>query len=142
MYDTYLCEAALLKAKISIASKEMSFMVKLENHLGVIDVSHEYFVNLVGSAVISCFGVAAMATADATQGFLQKFKRNDNLDKGIRVRVKNQKLVIDLHIIVTYGTNISAIVKSIMHKVQYTVEENTGFSVARVNVFVDGMKTV
>jgi uncharacterized alkaline shock family protein YloU len=116
-------------------------MIKLENHLGAIEVSHDYFVNLVGSAVISCYGVAAMATANPGQSLLQKFRKTDYLDKGIRVRMKNQKLVIDLHIIVTYGTNISAIVKSIMHKVQYTVEEKTGFSVARVNVFVDGMKT-
>lgn len=116
-------------------------MIKLENHLGVIDISHDYFVNLVGNAVVSCFGVAAMSTAGTTQGFMQKFKKKDLINKGIRVRVKGQKLVIDLHIIVTYGTNISAIVKSIMHKVQYTVEEKTGFAVARVNVFVDGMKT-
>ena len=38
------------------------------------------------------------------------------------VRVRNQKLVIDLHILVAYGTNISAIVKSITHKVRFTVE--------------------
>lgn len=116
-------------------------MVKLENHLGVIDISHDYFVNLVGNAAVNCFGVAAMATTGAKQGLLQKLKSHDSIDKGIRVRVKNQKLFIDLHIIVTYGTNISAIVKSIMHKVQYTVEEKTGFDVARVNVYIDGMKT-
>ena len=33
-------------------------MVKFENHLGVIDISHDYFINLVGSAVVDCFGVA------------------------------------------------------------------------------------
>lgn len=115
-------------------------MVKLENHLGVIDISHEYFVNLVGSATVSCFGVAAMSNADAKQGIIARITGKENPDKGIRVRVRNQKLIIDLHIIVTYGTNISAIVKSIMHKVEFTVQEKTGFTVARVNVFVDGMQ--
>lgn len=115
-------------------------MIKLENHLGTIDISQEYFVNLVGNAVVNCFGVAAMAIADVRQGFFARFHREEGLDKGIRVRVRGQKLVIDLHIIVTYGTNISAIVKSIMHKVEFTVEEKTGFTVSRVNVFVDGMK--
>lgn len=116
-------------------------MVKFENHLGVIDISHDYFVNIVGNATVSCFGVAAMSNADVKQGFIGKFTKKDNINKGIRVRVKNQKLVIDLHIIVSYGTNISAIVKSIMHKVEFTVQEKTGLSVARVNVFVDGMRT-
>ncbi|MEG1027896.1 MAG: Asp23/Gls24 family envelope stress response protein, partial [Oscillospiraceae bacterium] len=105
-------------------------MIKLENHLGVIDISDKYFVNLVGSHVINCFGVAAMASAP------KKFfgKRQVGIDKGIGIRVKNNKLIIDLHIIVTYGTNISEIVKSIMHKVQYVVEDKTGFNVAKVNV--------
>lgn len=116
-------------------------MIAFENHLGVIDISHEYFVNLVGNAVVSCFGVAAMSNASVHQSFLEKIRRQEPMNKGIRVRVKNQKLVIDLHIIVTYGTNISAIVKSIMHKVRFTVEEKTGFEVARVNVFIDGMRT-
>ena len=116
-------------------------MIKIENHLGVIDISHEYFVNLVGNATVSCFGVAAMSNPDAKQGIMAKLTKKDDIDKGIRVRIKNEKLVIDLHIIVAYGTNISAIVKSIMHKVEFTIQEKTGFTVARVNVFVDGMRT-
>lgn len=116
-------------------------MVKFENHLGIIDISHEYFVNLVGNATVGCFGVVAMSNADAKQGILAKITKREGLDKGIRVRTRNQKLIIDIHIIVAYGTNISTIVKSIMHKVEFTVHEKTGFSVARVNVFVDGMRT-
>lgn len=116
-------------------------MVKIENHLGVIDISHDYFVNLVGTVVTNCFGVAGMSATGAKQGFFERFTRREPADKGIRVRLKNQKLVVDLHILVTYGTNISAVVKSILHKVRFTVEEKTGFAVARVNVFVDGIKT-
>lgn len=116
-------------------------MVKLENHLGFIDISHEYFVNLVGNCVVNCFGVAGMAIANPKQSFLQKYlKFEDSLSKGIRVRVKNQKIVIDLHIIVTYGTNVTQVVKSIMSKVQFTVEEKTGYNVSNVNVYVDAMK--
>ena len=116
-------------------------MIKLENHLGVIDISYDYFANLVGNAVTSCFGVAAMGQEFPQQGLLDRVLRRKDYEKGIRVRVKNQKLVIDLHIIVSYGTNIAAIVKSIMHKVRFTVEEKTGFEVSKVNVFVDGMTT-
>lgn len=118
-------------------------MIQFENHLGVIDISRDYFVNLVGDAVVSCFGVAAMSHTSARQSLRDRLSRRDGdrIDKGIRIRTKNQKLLIDLHIIVTYGTNISAIVKSIMHKVRFTVEEKTGFEVARVNVYIDGMRT-
>lgn len=116
-------------------------MIKFYNHLGEIDISHEYFVNLVGATAESCFGVAAMSTADVKQSFIERLLHKEPSDKGVRVRMKNQKLIIDLHIIVTYGTNISAIVKSIMNKVQFTVEDKTGFRVSRVNVYVVGMRT-
>ena len=113
----------------------------MENHLGTIDISRNFFVNLVGATATSCFGVAGMAVSDKAQGFFDKFKRNWDDSKGVKIRVRNGKLVIDLHIIVTYVTNISAIVKSIIHKVNYTVEDITGIRVQNVNVFVDGMRT-
>lgn len=116
-------------------------MIKLENHLGVIEISQEYFANLVGHAASECFGVSGMANSTPTQGLRSVLSQQDFPDKGVRVRTVGGGLVIDLHIIVTYGVNISAIVKSIVGKVRYTVEEATGFSVAKVNVFVDGMKT-
>ena len=117
-------------------------MVTLENHLGTIRVSHSFLVDLVGRAVVSCFGVAGMAVTPAQKSPLAKLYRSktDALDRGIRVRSKDDGLLIDLHIIVLYGTNISAIVKSIINKVTYTVEDTTGIRVLRVNVDVDGLK--
>ena len=114
-------------------------MVKYENHLGVIDISQAYFVSLVKSAMVSCYGVAGLSHSSREGTCLSKLFGKEPENKGVTVRVKEQKLIIDLHIIVSYGMNISAIVKSIAHKVRFAVEENTGFSVARVNVFVDGM---
>ena len=116
-------------------------MVRVENHVGTIDITHEFLANLVSSTVTDCFGVAGMSAAGAPQGFLNRIARIAPSNQGVRVRYQKSKLVIELHIVVTYGTNVAAIVKSIMNKVQYTVEEITGFPVAKVNVFVDGMKT-
>jgi len=47
--------------------------------------------------------------------------------------------MVDLHVTVTSGLNISAIVRSIVNRVSYTVEGATGLPVKKVNVFVDGM---
>ena len=114
-------------------------VIGYRNHLGVIDISHDVFVSLVGETVIGCFGVAGMAQTRSQKGIGGLFRRKDLPDRGVRVRMKNGALVIELHIIVLYGTNIAAIVKSIVNKVRYQVQEITGIPVARVNVFVDGM---
>lgn len=66
--------------------------------------------------------------------------KGDVPDKGVKVHITGGRLVLDLHIVVTYGVNISAIVQSIIHKVRYTVEDATGMEVAKVNVYVDGMR--
>ncbi len=115
-------------------------MVKIENHLGKIVVSNAYFANLIGHAVSESFGVSGLVNSTASQG-LRAFLGKDTLDKGVRVRNINRELIIDLHISVTYGFNISEIVKSIINKVSYTVEAASGLEVSKVNVYVDGMKS-
>lgn len=116
-------------------------MIKIENHLGVINISNDYLNNLVGYAVTNCFGVSGMSTGGTSQEMKSLFSKPDRLDKGVLVKNVNGNLVIDIHIIVVYGVNIAEIVKSIVHKVKYVVEDLTGFVVDKVNVFVDGMKS-
>lgn len=115
-------------------------MIKIENHLGVVEVSTAYFANLIGHAVSECFGVSGLVNRSASQGFRSMVARHDVQDKGVRVRNSGGKLLIDLYIAVTYGVNIAAIVKSIINKVTYTVEAASGLPVAKVNVFIADMK--
>ena len=115
-------------------------MIRLENHLGHIEIHDQYFANLAGSAVQSCYGVAQMVHSGAAQGVRSLFKK-DFLAKGIQVKGDVNSLVIDLHIMVIYGMNISEIVKSMVNKVRYVIQSSTGIKVKKVNVFVDGMKS-
>ena len=115
-------------------------MIRIENRYGTIEVSQEYFRYLIGQAVSSCYGVAGMVRTGPRQGLRSVLSRRSFADDGVHVRSDGEKLVVDLHISVIYGMNISAIAKSIVHKVRYTVEEATNLSVKKVNVFVDGMK--
>ena len=115
-------------------------MIKIENHLGTIEISQEFIANLAGKAASECFGVVGMVNSTPSQGIRSLLSKKDAPDKGIRIRQNGGKLTIDMHIIVTYGLNIAAIVKSIVNKVRYTVEDATGLDVLKVNVYVDGMK--
>jgi len=115
-------------------------MIRIENPMGTIEISQEYFAKLVGHAASECFGVAGMAISTASQGLREIVTGKEVMDKGVQVRAAGKRLIIDLHIIVAYGVNIAAITQSIVHKVRYTVEEATGFEVAKVNVFVDGIQ--
>lgn len=111
-------------------------MIEYENHLGLVDLSRDYFFDLVSAAVFSCFGVAGMSDKSLDNGLFNAFL-SKRVYRGISIRVKNDALIIDLHILVLYGVNLSAIVKSIINKVTYQVESATSLKVAQVNVFVD-----
>lgn len=111
-------------------------MISFYNTLGKVSMSGNYFAELVSSAAQNSFGVAGMATRGKTDN-IKSLVMAENPEKGVLVREENGKLVITLHIKVTYGLNIAAAVKSITHKVQYVVEEATGLAVKKINVSVD-----
>ncbi len=115
-------------------------MIRMENRYGTIEVSQEYFSYLVGNAVSACYGVAGMVRSGPKQGLRSMLSRRAYADDGVHVREEGERLIVDIHISVIFGMNISAIAKSIVHKVRYTVEEATGLSVKKVNVFVDKIK--
>lgn len=117
-------------------------MITVQNHVGKINISQDYFMALIGNTVTKCFGVVSMNVMSAKQTILAAFPFSKKLEnsRGVTVRVGRDKLVIDLHISLLYGVNMKAVVRSIIHKVSYTVEENTGISVEKVNVFVDDIR--
>ena len=115
-------------------------MIRLDNHMGKIEVSDAYFATLIGHVVSECFGVSGLVDTTPAQSLRAVLFRKEIPDKGVRVRSRDGGLTIDLYISVTYGVNISAIVKSIGNKVTYTVETVSGLRVERVNVHVAGMQ--
>lgn len=115
-------------------------MIKMENHLGEITISNTYFANLIGHIASETFGVAGLVSSTPAQGIRSLFSKKEIPDKGVSVRVSGTDLIIDLHIAVTYGVNISAIVKSIANKVSYTVQSVSGMNVSKVNVYVAEMR--
>ena len=112
-------------------------MISFYNTLGKVSMTGDYFAGLVSAAASSCYGVADMATSGASDTVKGMLFGSDFPDKGVRVTEEGGKLVIELHIKVIYGINISAVVKSITHKVRYFVEDATGLQVKRIKVSVD-----
>ena len=114
-------------------------MLQIKNHNGEISIHDNVFANIVGNIVNNCFGVVGMAAKSATEGIVSLL-RNDNYDKGVKVFVDNGALIIDMHIIVSYGVNLPTVTDSIINETKYSVEKITGFKVKKVNVYIDSMK--
>jgi len=112
----------------------------IEKDLGNVYISDKVFQYIVGIATTNCFGVVGMAARNKA-GDIVKLLMKDAVDKGVFVKLNDDnKLEIDLHIIVEYGINIPAITKSIINRVKYVVETTTGFEVSKIEVEVDSVR--
>ena len=106
-------------------------MIYMENHIGKITISDAYLRELTEQTVLQCFGIAGLAEPSLTD-MLFSGRRS-----AVGILTKNGKLEISIHVSIMYGVNIPAVVHSMMHKVEFSVEEAVQVPVSRVRVFVD-----
>lgn len=115
-------------------------MINTENHIGKISVSENYITEIVRHAVCECFGVADVCSTNTFRSAISAITRGKLCRRrGVIIRKNKDGIIIDLHIKVSYGTNIKSAVDSIINKVHFTVEETAGIHISSVNVFVDDM---
>ena len=112
---------------------------KLENSLGIISIENEVIARIAGLTAMECYGIVGMAAKNMKDGFFQLLKV-ESLTKGIKVYVEENKISIEFHIIVEYGTNISAIADNIVSTVKYKLESCLELEVENINIFVEGVR--
>lgn len=136
----FLTLYGILLLGIKSIRKEGADLKKIENHLGEIIITDKYIKSLIARTVIECIGVVGMSGFGAKQKFKALINRGGN-DTGILLKTNAQgDLIIDLHIIASYGTNISTVAHIIEDKVKYALESELNINVHRVNTYVDDMK--
>lgn len=109
--------------------------------LGEIRIDTDVLAKYAGSSAIECFGVVGMAAKSVRDG-IAKLLRQENLSQGVIVTVEENKIIIDLHIIVSYGVNIPSVCENLMSNVKYKVEEFAGIEVKEINIFVEGVRVI
>ena len=120
--------------------KEGFFMeCKINNDLGPITITEDVLLKVAGYAALECYGIVAMSSKRAKDGFVEWLGR-ENLTKGVRVKVTEGGIDIDLYIIVEYGISIVEVCKIIKSQVCYKIESMTGAKVRKVNISVEGIR--
>ena len=114
-------------------------MIRHENENGSVNVRTSVYTDIVGTAVINCFGVKGMAARSLSDG-LYHLLRRESVGKGVYVQFNEDDTIsIDLHIIVDNNVNLNAVGASIISEVRYVVTKCTGTEVRAVNVYIDSM---
>lgn len=113
----------------------------INNGNGQILVDKEVIARCAGASAVECFGIVGMASINVKDG-LAKLLKVENLSHGVNVDFDDNRVSINMHIIVSYGVNIPSVCQNLLETVKYRVEEMTGLEVITVNIFVDGIRVI
>lgn len=113
----------------------------LQTEYGKITVSKDVIAAIAGSAAVECYGLVGMASQKLQDGLFQLLGR-EAIKKGIQVNIVEDKISIDVYIVVGYGTKINEVAHNVMERVYYNVQKLTGLAIERVNIIVQGVKVV
>lgn len=111
----------------------------LDQPLGKIEVSLGVIASLAGWAVSQCYGVVGMAPQRLKDGIAEILHQED-YHRGVKVWREDGGIIIELFVVIEYGTRISEVARNIMSTVKFTVEKALGVTVAQVNVNVQDLR--
>jgi uncharacterized alkaline shock family protein YloU len=114
--------------------------IQLATEFGKVHVTSEVISVLAGSAALECYGLVGMASRKQLKDGIAELLGRDNLSRGVEVRQEQDGLVIDLYIIVSYGTKISEVAHNVQNRVKYVLGDVVGLEVHDVNIFVQGVR--
>lgn len=107
--------------------------------LGKIEVSPTAVASLASQAVLECYGVVGMATKDLASGIVQILQPSSHR-RGVDLHLGDDRIVVDLYVVIEYGTPIAVVARNIQSTVKYTLERALGVPVAEVNVNVQDLR--
>lgn len=91
---------------------------------------------IAGSESYGVVGMSAMSATSAVTGAL----KGASASRGVRINVKNEALVIEMNVVLEYGTSLLAVAQNTIDNVKFAVESQCGVKVDAVNVFVKSIR--
>lgn len=108
------------------------------NPLGNIFISHRAIASIAHMAAIESYGVVGLAGKNLAEDLANIIVKDPS--KGVEVELKEDGIIIDLYIIVEYGTRIKMVTSSVAENVRYQIEKWLELPVKEVNVHVRGLR--
>ena len=105
----------------------------LENgNMGQVQIADEVVAIIAGLAATEVEGVASMA-GNITNELVSKLGKK-SLSKGIRVKVEDGVVKVDLTLNIDYGYSVPKTCKKVQEKVKAAIENMTGLEVEKVDI--------
>ncbi len=113
-------------------------MPEESNPLGKIEVSPIAIATVASHAALQAYGIVGMAPKNVLNGLTNILTRDPR--QGVDVAHRAAGLVINLYVVVEFGTRVSTVANSLANSVRFNVESTFGLTVDEVNVHVQGLR--
>ncbi len=106
---------------------------------GNLHVANDVLADMVGNAVMECYGVVGMAAPSAADG-LAKILPASRLRRGVVVSTTELGIHVELYVVIEYGTNINTVSQNLIDRVTFVLKEYACVPLDGVEVHVQGVK--
>ena len=107
-------------------------MTRKKTVFGNISISYHAISTIAYQAALESYGVVGLTN--------ENFVFNRDQHSGVVVTYEDDVLVLDLFVVIEYGTRISSVAKSVANNVKFKVEKLVRAPVSEVNVHVRGLR--
>ena len=114
---------------------------KMNAKMGNIIIDRDVLAKYAGAATAECIGIVGMAAVNVKDGVIKLLKK-ENAGRGVNVYVVDNRIKVELHIIVAYGVNINTVTENLIQAVTYKIEHFTGCKVDQIVVCVDNVRVI
>lgn len=116
-------------------SENKEYVTQIEGQSNV-HISGEAICTVAAVAAVEVDGVAGLTNLGSDVASIAAKK---NLSKAIRLRAEEDKLAVDVSLLVKFGSNIQVVAKNVQNAVSSSLESVIGLAVSEVNVHVSGI---
>ena len=106
---------------------------------GSVNIANDVLADLAGYASLESYGIVGMASPSLRDGVAQLLPAA-KLRKGVKVTATEDGVVVDLYVVIEYGTNLAEVSHNLANRVRYVLTNTADVNVANVDVHVQGVK--
>lgn len=107
------------------------------DELGNIHIAEEVLAAVAATAAGEVAGVSGLSANFGSD--IAELLGKKNQGKGVRIQVEEDKITVEVAILMAYGHTIPEVGKAVQENVKTTMESITGLDIAAVNVSVAGV---
>jgi len=112
--------------------------ISCPDELGTIHISEEVLAVTAAAAALDVEGVGGLA-ANLGSDIAELLAGKKNLSKGVRVAVTEDKVTVDISVLVRYGFSVQKSARAVQDAVADAITNASGLTVEVVNVHVVGV---